>query len=81
MDVLTVDYEIWRQGRFTTVKPTDVVKTTKNIQAFCCANSLRNCLFKSQGGWYKLQTDGKLVFVERTLYLITFEQLYNTLKD
>ena len=80
MDVL-IDYKIWKQGRFTVVKPYSPVETTRNVTAFCYANSLRDCLFKSQGGWYKLQTDGKLVFVERTLYLITFEQLYNILKD
>jgi hypothetical protein len=76
-----IDYQIWKAGRFTTVKPSDPVNTTKNVTSFCVSNGLRNCLFKSQGGWYKLQTDGTLVFIDRALYLISFENLYNILKD
>jgi hypothetical protein len=76
-----VDYNIYKQGRLTTVKPEDPVLTTKNITSFACSNGLRNCIFRSQGGWYKLGMDGILVFVCRTLYLISFEELYHIMKD
>lgn len=42
-----INYEIWKQGRFTTVKPDDFVRITKGVHAFATANNLRDCLFKS----------------------------------
>lgn len=72
---------IWINGRFTDIDPKQAVKTTRNITSFCVSNNLRDCLFKSQGGWYKLERDGIMVFVTRTLYLISFEDLYSILKD
>lgn len=76
-----VDYRIFKQGRFTTVKPTDPVNTTRNMLAFSVANGLRDCIMRGQGGWYKLCMDGIWVFAFRTLYLVSFEELYGIMKD
>lgn len=76
-----MELNIWVGNRFTDVKAEAPVNTTKNITSFCVSNNLRNCLVKSQGGWYKIELDGMLTFVTRTLYLISFADLYNILKD
>lgn len=76
-----MELNIWLNGRFTDVKPTDIVKTTKAVHSFACSNSLRDCLFKSQGGYYKLCKDGILVKACRALNMITFADLYEILKD
>ena len=72
---------IWLNGSYRNVKPTDTVNTSRAVESFCNYNRLRKCLVRQQGGWYKLELNGILTFVTRALYLITFEQLYNTLKD
>jgi hypothetical protein len=76
-----MELTIFLRGRYVTIKPEDPVNTTRAITSFCCHNQLRDCLFKSQGGWYKLTLDGKLQFITRALYLISFQDLYDTLKD
>jgi hypothetical protein len=50
------------------------------MHSFCTFNSIPDALLKTQGGWYLLQRDYTLKFIERTLYNITFEQLYNLYK-
>lgn len=74
-------YEIWRNGNFGKVKGTQPVNTNRMVQSFAACNTLRNSLFKSQGGYYKLKLDGTLEFVCRALYLITFDDLAQILKD
>jgi hypothetical protein len=76
-----MELQIWLNGSLRKLKPTDIVKTTRAVHSFASYNSLRDCLFKSQGGYYKLTLDGVLIFVCPSLNSITFEQLYNILID
>ena len=76
-----MDLRIYKQGRYTTVKADDPVLTTKNMRSFASSNCLRDCIFRTQGGWYKLNLDGIMVFAFRTLYLVSFEELYKIMKD
>lgn len=76
-----METRIWLRGRYIVIEPGDYVCTTRAVTSFAHHNGLRDCLFKSQGGYYKLEMNGMLTFVERCLYMITFEQLYNVLKD
>ncbi len=76
-----MELRIFLNGRYKTIKPDEAVKTTRAIHSFCCYNGLRDCLFKSQGGWYKLGLDGILTFVTPTLDRITFADLFTALKD
>lgn len=66
---------------YRNIKPDDFVNTTRAVHSFCASNSLRDCLFKSQGGYYKLGLDGILTFITPALNQITFEELYEKLKD
>lgn len=75
-----METKIWIGKGYKTIKPEDWVSTTRRLTSFCNYNCMRNALFKSQGGWYWLRKDGILEFVSRTLYLITFDQLFK-LKD
>lgn len=73
--------ELWLNGSLRRLKPTDFVTNWRAVESFIVSNSLRHCLIKQQGGYYKIEKDGTLTFVIRTLYSITFEELYNKLKD
>lgn len=72
---------IWLNGRYTEIDPEEPVHTSKAITSFAAHNNLRNCLVRSQGGWYKIHLNGIMTFETRTLYLISFADLYNILKD
>ena len=76
-----METNIWLNNRYTNIIPNSPVNTMKAVTSFTCHNKLRNCLFKTQGGYYKLCLDGLLVFVCQYLYQISFEELYNKLKD
>ena len=76
-----METNIWINGRFTDIKPDQFVNTTKNVHSFCVCNGLTDRLFKSQGGYYKLQKDGRLTFIVRALNQLTFEGLYAAMKD
>lgn len=72
--------KIWVNDKPHNIKPTDAIKSTRRLTSFCTFNALRNALMKSQGGWYWLQKDGTLRFIDRCLDNITFEEVFN-LKD
>jgi hypothetical protein len=76
-----VETKIFLNKGWRNIKPEEPVNTTRAIHSFCSSNSLRDSLFKSQGGYYKLQLDGTLLFVTRTLAEISFSDLFNILKD
>jgi hypothetical protein len=72
---------IWIGKGYRNVNPSDIVKTTKNVHSFACENCLRDSLFKTQGGYYKLNLDGILTFAFGSLNAVTFEQLHKILID
>ena len=51
------------------------------MRSFAICNGMRDCIFKAQGGYYKLCLDGILVRVFYHLSWVTFEELYAALKD
>ncbi len=72
-----METKIWVYGKPMYIKPTDTIRTTRRLTSFCVFNCIRNALFKSQGGWYWLQKDGKMRFIDRCLDNVTFEELFN----
>lgn len=76
-----METKIFLQGVYRNIRPNDPVKTSRAITSFASSNNLRDCMFKAQGGWYKIGLDGILIFATRTLYSITFTDLYQILKD
>ena len=72
--------KIWVYDKPVTVRHTDTIKSTRRLHSFCTFNGIRDALIKSQGGWYFLQRDGTLKFVNRTLDSITFEEYFNLIK-
>jgi hypothetical protein len=80
--VMNIEYKIWVNGSLRNFKPTSIVRTFRAVESFINYNpGLRRCLVKQQGGYYKLGLDGILTFAFHALGGVTFEQLYNILKD
>lgn len=71
-----METRLWFNKSWRNIKPTDPILTTKAMHCFCCFNSIPDALFKTQGGWYLLKNN-TLVYIERTLSNITFQDLYN----
>ena len=70
-------YPIFYNGTNTFVHKDTTIDTTRNLEAFCCYNGLPSGRFaKLQGGYYILTDDNTWEFFDRTLDLITFENLY-----
>jgi len=72
-----METKLWLSTGSANIKPTDTIRSTKRLTAFCASNCMRNALLKSQGGWYWLQKDGLLRFIDRCLDSITFEEIFN----
>jgi hypothetical protein len=72
-----METKLWLSTGPQNIKPTDTIRSTKRLHAFCTSNSIRDALVKSQGGWYWLQKDGTLRFIDRCLDNITFEEVFN----
>jgi len=70
--------EIWYLRGWKNIKPDEPVNTMRAMYSFSIANCLPGGgLVKSQGGYYLIQKDGTMKFVTRTLYLLTFKELYD----
>lgn len=76
-----MELNIWINKGYKNVKKNDFVKTFRALTSFSVANCLRNCIVKSQGGYYKLELNGVLTFKFASLHNVTFEELFNILKD
>jgi hypothetical protein len=72
-----METKLWVYNTCITIKPEDTINTTRRLHSFCVCNGIRDCLLKSQGGWYYLHLDGKLEFMHRCLGNITFQELFN----
>ena len=71
-----MEAKIWINKSWINILPTDTINTTRRLRSFCVANCLPDNIVKSQGGWYRIEPQGELVFVERCLDEITFEEIY-----
>lgn len=49
-------------------------KETRELDGFLWVNGAAKCFMKGQGGWYKVTRDGRLLFVSRTLYLLSLKE-------
>lgn len=71
--------EIWKGNNYGHIKPEEPVNTTKRLRSFCISNNLPDCIFKSQGGYYRITFTGKIIFVFRCLYSVSFEDVHRIL--
>ena len=55
--------------------------STRELDGFLWANNAAKCFMKGQGGWYKLTREGTLLYVCRTLYLLSFQEWYDIAVD
>lgn len=76
-----METNIWINKSLRKINPDEPILTTKAATSFCACNRLRQALVRSQGDWYIISRYGILEFVARTLYLISFRELYHLLKD
>lgn len=76
-----METKLWIYGKPVNIKPLNTINSTRRLTCFCVVNGMRNALIKSQGGWYWLQKDGKMRFIDRCLDNITFEELFNLKKE
>lgn len=77
-----METKLWLSVGPQNIKPTDAIRSTRRLHAFCTANGIRDALVKSQGGWYWLQKkDNTLRFIDRCLDNITFEEVFNLAKN
>lgn len=63
----------WR-GKYVKVNPDNPPKDTRQLRGFLLWNNARDCFMKGEGGWYKLTKDGQILFVSRTLYLLSLRE-------
>ena len=73
---------IYANNMFTRVNLKATVNNMKNLHGFCACNSLpASRIAKLQGGYYILNNENKWEFISRTLKSLTFEILFNRLKN
>ena len=63
----------WR-GKLVTVNEKKPPKDTRQLRGFLLWNKARDCFMKGEGGWYRIGIDGQILFVSRTLYLLSLEE-------
>ena len=78
--LLTVQTKIFVNNKYLNINPEDTINTTRRLRSFCISNNLPDCIFKSQGGWYLIKSDGTLKFISRTLNQLTFNETFKAIK-
>lgn len=72
---------IWRGSFNHKVNPDKPPKDTRELDSFLFFNDAAKCFLKGQGGWYKLTRDNKLLYVCRTLYLLSLKEWLEIAKN
>ena len=68
------------KGRIVPVNLDSNIKSFKRLQGFCVVNMLPNCIHKSQGGYYAITPENKMIYFTRLLSNTTYNDLLNFLK-
>lgn len=76
-----METRLWINKGYRNFTPDSLVASSRMITSFATHNSLRDCLVKAQGGWYKIHKNGIMTLECRTLHHINLRDLYNILKD
>lgn len=70
------------RGKLVRVDPDKAPIDTRQLRGFLLWNGARDCFMKGEGGWYRIGIDGQILFVSRTLYLLSLKEWLNiALKD
>jgi len=59
------------------VKGQDRVKSFKRLRSFLIVNSFPDCIYRSQGGYYTIDSAGTLKKVFEHLDRVTFQEVYD----
>lgn len=62
------------RGKLVNVNPEKPPVDTRQLRGFLLWNGARDCFMKGQGGWYRVGTDGQILFVSRVLYLLSLKE-------
>ena len=74
MDSKPLNNTIWWRGRATIINPKKPPADTRQLDGYLFWNAAPKCFVKGQGGWYKMVEGPKLLYVVRTLYLLSLEE-------
>lgn len=69
---------IWMGNSYRNIDPQERVQSFKRLKSFCAANLLPHCILKMQGGYYKIEGEGKpMTFIATALYKVSFQDIYD----
>ena len=72
---------IWWRDRAITINPDEPPVDTRQLDGFLFWNGAPKCFVKAQGGWYKMVKGPTLLYVVRTLYLLSMREWLEIAQD
>lgn len=66
--------KIWVREGWMNINPEKAPRESRQLDSFLFYNNAPKCFLKGQGGWYKITKRNTLIFVSRTLYLLSFNE-------
>jgi len=66
--------KIWHRDAFKKVNPKKPPTDTRMLDSFLIYNNASKCFMKGQGGWYKISRQESILYVCRTLYLLSLKE-------
>jgi len=77
----SIQTKIWHRGRFKQVDPLKPPTDSKMLDMFLEYNGAPKCFLKTNGYWFKLARDGRLLKVSRVLYTLPMKNWLEIAKD
>lgn len=71
----------WIRGKRKWLDPNEPPKEVRELDMFVWQHIGSKPFVKVQGGWYKVTRHGQLLFVARTLYLLTLQEWLDIAKN
>ena len=73
-NIIKISMKILKSGKLISINPDTAPPTIKHLDAFLLHHNISRCFIKAQGGWYKLQEPNQMLFVNRVLYTMSYNE-------
>jgi len=73
--------KVFHRDRYVNVNPKKPPTDARILDSFLIYNNANKCFIRAVGGWYKITKACGMIFVSRTLYLLSLEEWLEIAKN
>jgi hypothetical protein len=69
-----METRIWVRNGYKEINPELAPTASRELDSFLWTNNAPKCFLRGQGGWYKITKENRVLFVNRVLYTMSYQE-------